>query len=182
MLVLHVLTSLICPFLTLCGGIFAGTCVTLDVPQLPVHVMRWALLFSFWWSGQDSHCCRSYVRHINTTSSDCLLPIFDAWHRCPCDWLHAHLAQLSDPRSSRRDSAHAVYWVRLHPHCFLHPLHFGAATLMWVKVMWLSIVEYLTVDMSLGDIQTTPHLLSFDPWITRLKLSDGGIRLQEEMA
>lgn len=76
MLVLHVLTSLICPFLTLCGGIFAGTCVTLDVPQLPVHVMRWALLFSFWWSGQDSHCCRSYVRHINMTSSDCLLPNF----------------------------------------------------------------------------------------------------------
>lgn len=40
---------------------------------------------------------------------------------------------------------------------------------MWVKVMWLSIVEYLSVDMSLGDIQTAPHLLSFDPWMTQLK-------------
>lgn len=99
---------------------------------------------------------------------------FDPWHRRLCDWLHAHLAQLSDPRSSRGDSAHAVYWVRLHPHCFLHPLHFGAATLMWVKVMWLSIVEYLTVDMSLGDTQTAPRLLSSDPCLMLSKHSDGG--------
>jgi len=87
----------------------------------------------------------------------------DTWHRRLCDWLHAHLAQLSASRSSRRDSARAVYWTRLHPHCFLHPLHFGAAMFMWVEVTWLSIVEYLTVDMSLGDIPNAPHLLPLTP-------------------
>lgn len=56
---------------------------------------------------------------------------------------HACRAQISGLRISRRDSAHAVCWVHLHPRYFPHPLHFGAATLMWVKVMWLFIVEYL---------------------------------------
>lgn len=85
-------------------------------------------------------------------------------HHCLCCWLHAHIAQVSDPRSSRRDSAHAVYWVRLHPHCFLHPLHFGAATLMWVKVMWLSIVEYLFMCPWLISRLTHTHCCLTPEW------------------
>lgn len=69
--------------------------------------------------------------------------VFGTCHHCLCDWVRARRAQISGLRSSRRDSAHAVCWVRLHPRYFLHPLHFGAAMLMWVKVMWLFIVEYL---------------------------------------
>lgn len=40
----------------------------------------------------------------------------------------------------------------------------------------------ISVDVSLGDIQTVPRLLSFDPWMTPWKHSDGGTRLQEDIA
>ena len=131
--------------------------VTIRVPQLPVHV-HVSLV---------KHCSSYFDKHdlfwLSPSNSD------------PCHhWLHAHLVQLSGPRSSRADSAHAVYWVRLHPHYFLHPLLFGAATVMWVKVMWLSIVEYLTVDMPLEDFQTAPHLICLDPQITSFQHSSAG--------
>lgn len=78
----------------------------------------------------------------------------DLWLHCP---------QLSDLKSNRRDSAHAVCWVHLHHHCFLHPLHFGAATHQWV--MWLFIVEYQAVDVSLSYIHMASGLVFFDPWV-----------------
>lgn len=107
--------------------------------------------FSYGWWCHDSH-----------PGVQMKQPNLFSWNNM---WPHACVSQLSDPRSSKRDSTHAVYWVHLHPRCFLHPLHFGAATLMWVKVMWLSIVEYMRVEMSLGFFQTGPMLSSFDPSI-----------------
>lgn len=86
---LHVLTSLICPGFALFKGYFVGShYMYLSCPCMSVS---WAFLPSFCWERSGFTVGRT------------------VWRRSPCVTdLHAHLAQLSDPRSSRRDSAHAV--------------------------------------------------------------------------
>ena len=90
--------------------------------------------------------------------------LFGTCRRRLCDWLRARRAQLSGLGSSRRDSAHAVCWVCLHPRYFLHPLHFGAAMFMWVKVMWLFIVEYLLLPLLLMSEIPDPAGLLTPAW------------------
>ena len=101
-------------------------------------------------------------------SSDCLPLIFYTLASLLV-WLHVHLAQLSDPRSSRRGSAHAVYWVRLHPPCFLHPPPFHVSQSHVTFYCGISVCWYV-----LGWYPNCHTCYVLTPLMTLLKCSDGG--------